>query len=164
MKSNIRLKPSALGDFDDYYAIRCGESDIYWMGFDGPPERMVMEKVFKERLGNNRFAQPGDKRIYMIQVDERNVGFIQFSLSNEGLEFGYSVLDQERGKGYGSAGIKQAVDIAKLCCDHCFAQIRDDNIASQKAMGRAGFKRTDSFIVKDFPHAKNVKYRKYILE
>ena len=159
----ISLEPSQQSDFEDYYAIRCGESDIFWMGYEGPPARDTMANVFMSRLGEKRFEQPGDKRIYMIKKDGKNVGFIQLSLSEEGLEFGYSVLDGQRGKGYGSEGIKQAVKIAKRYRYKCFAHIRDDNIASQKAMMKAGLKPTDEVEMKAFPKSGMVGYRKYVL-
>lgn len=161
---DIYLEPCKAEDFESYYAIRCGESDIFWMGYDGPPARQIMKNVFMSRLGENRFEQPGDKRIYMIKVDGRNVGFIQFSLSDEGLEFGYSVLDEERGNGYGSAGIKIAVEMARTYSNHCFAHIRDDNIASQKAMMKAGLKPTEDVEMKYFPQSGVIGYRKYVLQ
>ena len=163
MNTMIKLVPSEMNDFVDYFAIRCGESDVFWMGYDGPPDRAVMESCFKTRLGGNRFSQPGDKRIYMIKASGRNVGFIQFSLSDEGLEFGYSVLDQERGKGYGSAGMRAAAVVAKQYSDYCFAHIRDDNYASQIAMKKAGLKPTDDVVMKLFPKTGVVGYRKYEL-
>lgn len=159
----ITVVPCVKEDFEDYYAIRCGKSDIFWMGYDAPPARDVMERVFMSRLGGNRLEQPGDKRIHMIKADGRNVGFIQFTLSEEGLEFGYSVLDGERGKGYGSAGMKLAVDMARQISDRCFAHIRDDNFASQKAMTRAGLRPTDEVEMKPYPVSGIVGYRKYVL-
>ena len=159
----VELAACCAEDFEDYYAVRCGESDIFWMGYEGPPARETMHRVFMSRLGTNSFENPGDKRIYMIRADGRNVGFIQFSLSEEGLEFGYSVLDQERGKGYGSAGMKLAVALARHYHENCFAHIRDDNIASQKAMMKAGLVPTEDAELKFFPAGGPGPYRKYIL-
>ena len=160
----VELVPCSLSDFEDYYEIRCGESDIYWMGYNGPPDKEAMRKVFMTRLGGNRFETPGDKRIHMIKVDGKNVGFVQFSLSDEGLEFGYSVLDQKRGHGFGSAGMKLAVEQARMYGYKCFAHIRDDNIASQKAMMKAGLKPTSKYEMKPFPGSGIIAYREYVLE
>lgn len=160
---SIQLKPATTNDFEDYFSIRCGESDIFWMGYDGPPARVPMRAVFMNRLGDSPLERPGDKRIYMINADGRNVGFIQMTLNDDGLEFGYSVLDQERGRGYGSAGIKQAVKIAYQYSSHCIAHIRDDNIAPQKAMMHAGLIPTEEVEMKFFPKTGMVGYRKYVL-
>lgn len=159
----ITLEPCREADFEDYYAIRCGESDIFWMGYDGPPSREVMKDVFMSRLGGGRLALPGDKRINMIKADGRNVGFIQYTITDEGLEFGYSVLDGERGRGYGSAAMQIAVREARKYCETCVAHIRDDNIASQRAMMKAGLVPTDDVELKLFPRTGYVGYRKYIL-
>ena len=161
--ANVIVSLARPQDFEDYYAVRCGKSDIFWMGYDKPPARDAMEQLFMCRTGTNRFELPGDKRIYMIRADGKNVGFIQFTLSDEGLEFGYSVLDGQRGKGYGSAGMKQAVVLAKEYENRCFAHIRDDNTASITAMTRAGLKPTDDVVMKYYPQTGTVGYRKYIL-
>ena len=159
----IKLKPAEIQDFDDYYDIRCGASDLYWMGYEKEPDRTMIQQIFLERLGIRRFSLPGDKRIYMITDDGANVGFIQFSLSEEGLEFGISVKDEQRGKGYGSEGMKQAAALAREFSDRCFAHIRDDNVASQKALMGAGLKPTNEVEMKSFPKVGMIRYRKYIL-
>lgn len=163
-QKKILLKPSENRDFEDYYAIRCGDSDVFWMGYEKRPEREIMHQVFEERLGNSRLEQIGDKRIYMITANGKNVGFIQFSVIDEGIEFGCSVLDKERGKGYGFAGIKQAVILAKNIARCCIAHIRDDNIASQKVFIGAGFTRTSEVEMKHFFGAGVKGYRKYELK
>ena len=158
---NIVLKPAEPKDFEDYYEVKCGESEIFWMGYDGVPSRDLMYQVFMSRLGSLRFEKPGDKRINMIQVNGLNVGMIQFTLSEEGLEFGISLKESEQGKGYGTIGMKQAVDVAKQYSNYCFAHIRDDNLASQHALMKAGLKPTNCFEIKFFPQTGTVKYRKY---
>lgn len=159
----VRLNPSEESDFEDYYEVKCGKSEIYWMGYDGIPARDAMAAIFRSRLGNNRFERSGDKRIYMIQADGNNVGMIQFTLSDEGLEFGLSVKESEQGKGYASTGMKQAVEIARKYSEHCFAHIRDDNIGSIKACMSAGLKPTNDVKNKSFPQTGIVSYRKYVL-
>lgn len=161
MVSNVKLVPCKEEDFDDYFRVKCGESEIFWMGYAGKPKRELMRNCFMSRLGDHNLLDPGDKRIYMIKVDDKNVGMIQFTLSDEGLEFGISIDKEEQGKGYGSAGMKLAVIEAGKYSEHCFAHIRDDNYASQKALMRAGLKRTDKFKMVDFPQTGEVAYRLY---
>lgn len=160
-KKNIVLVPAVPDDYEDFFAIRCGESDVFWNGYEGPPEKNMMRDIFMARLGDHALEQNGDKRIYMIKADGRNVGYIGMTYSDEGIEFGYSVLDPERGKGYGSEGMKQAVKLAKQYSDHCFAHIRDDNIASQKAMAKAGLFPTEDVAPRYFLNTGWVGFRKY---
>lgn len=157
----VRLKPAEEKDFEDYYEVKCGQSEILWMGYDGIPARDMMERVFHSRLGSCRFERPGDKRIFMIQADGKNVGMIQFSLSEEGLEFGLSVKESEQRKGYASVGMQQAVEIARAYSDHLFVHIRDDNTGSIRACMSAGLKPTDDVELKEFHKAGLVPYRKY---
>ena len=157
----VRLKPAEENDFDDYYDVKCGKSEIFWMGYEGIPARDTMQKVFYSRLGSSRFKQSGDKRIYMIQVDGKNVGMIQLSLSEEGLEFGYSIKESEQRKGYASAAMRQAVEIAKEYSNSLFAHIRDDNIGSIKVCMSAGLKSTDDVEMKMFPQTGMIGYRRY---
>lgn len=157
----IDLMPCIREDFEDYFEIKCGDSEIFWMGYDGKPDRDMMMHIFETRLGDNRLSLSGDKRIYMIKVNGINVGFIQFSLAEDGLEFGYSVMEKYQGKGYGTAGMKLAVEKAKEFSAHVYAHIRDDNIASIKAMTRAGLKATDDVKMEHFPQTGDVLYRLY---
>ena len=157
----IRLTIAKKEDFEDYYKIRCGESDIFWMGFDGPPEREVMKKVFDSRSAGAPFENNGDKRIYMVKVENNNVGFVQFSLTEEGIELGYSILDEERGKGYGSDALSEAVKLAGEIRNCVIAEIRDDNEASKRVIGKAGLKPTEEGSYKYFKGTGDVFFRRW---
>ena len=159
----IELVGAMPEDFEDYFAIKDTDSDVFWIGFEGRPNRDKLYACFMERTADRDFGNPGDKRIYMIRADGRNVGMIQFTLSEEGLEFGIGVMEREQGKGYGSAGMKLAVKEAVRYSDRCFAHIRDDNFASQHALMSAGLERTDEAEIKMFPQSGPVMYRLYIL-
>lgn len=159
----ITIKPSTIDDFEDYYQIKCGDSDIYWMGFSSAPQRETLYSCFLTRLGDKPFHQIGDKRIYMIQRDRQSVGYIQFSLEEEGLRFGVSMDGRFQGKGYATAGMEEAIRIAKRYSDELFTYIRDDNIASQKLFLRLHFTRTDTVLMREYPRVGKIPYRKYIM-
>ena len=97
----VSIEDAKRTDFDDYYKIRCGKSDIYWMGYEAPPQYESLKKVFHSRIVESSFSNIGDKRIYMIKYTKRKmiVGFIQLSLTLDGVEIGYSVMEQYQGKG-----------------------------------------------------------------
>ncbi len=157
----IKLAVAKKEDFEDYYKIRCGESDIFWMGFDGPPERDVMEKVFDARSEGASFEKNSDKRIYMVKAKDKNVGFVQFSLTEEGIELGYSILDEEQGKGYGSAALSEAVKLASGIRSWVIAEIRDDNEASKRVIEKAGLKPTEEGSFEFFKGTGEVFFRKW---
>ena len=95
----VTIEDAKRTDFDDYYKIRCGKSDIYWMGYEAPPQYESLKKVFNSRIVESSFSNIGDKRIYMIKYTKRKmiVGFIQLSLTLDGVEIGYSVMEQYQG-------------------------------------------------------------------
>ena len=161
MNGTVTLIGSKIEDFEDYYNLKCGRSEIYWIGFAGKPDKEKLRACFRKRLGDNDFGNTDDKRVYMIKVAGRNVGTVLLTLDEEGVEFAISILEEEQGKGYGTEAIRLAIPIAKQYSNVCHTEIRDDNYASQKALTRAGFRRTDEFYMKEFPGAGLVGYRKY---
>ena len=58
------------------------------------------------------------------------------ALRNGAGHIGYSIRKDERGKGYGTAGLKLTVQIAKEIIpeDEIYLRVNKDNIASQKVM------------------------------
>ena len=58
------------------------------------------------------------------------------ALRNGAGHIGYSVSKKYRGKGYGTAGLKLTIDVAKEIVpeDEIFLRVYKDNIASQKVM------------------------------
>ena len=79
--------------------------------------------------------------------DGSKIGFIcHFDVVHPGgkhLEIGYSLVPSERGKGYGTEAVEIMVDYLFLSKDVMRVQACTDvrNLASQKALEKAGFKR-----------------------
>ena len=160
----VSLTQAKKEDFEDYYRIRCGKSDIFWMGFASAPDETVMKKVFEERTEDAPFEKDGDKRIYMINADGKNIGFVQFSLAEEGIELGYSILEEECGKGYGSKALVEAVKLSGEFRNRVIAHIRDDNEASKKVIERAGLKPTEEGSIGHYEGTGDVFFRKWELK
>lgn len=163
---DVILAGSAEEDFEDYYKIKCGDSDIYWMGFEGKPDRETLYRCFMSRLGDSPLEKEGDKRIYMIKSladgEVKNVGVIQFTIDPVGLEFGISVGEEHQGKGYGPKGVALAVELAKQYGRTVYARIRDDNYPSQQCFLKNGFVRTEEYEMVNYPRAGEEKFRKYL--
>lgn len=121
----VTIEDAKRTDFDDYYKIRCGKSDIYWMGYEAPPQYESLKKVFHSRIVESSFSNIGDKRIYMIKYTKRKmiVGFIQLSLTLDGVEIGYSVMEQYQGKGIGTQALALAVEIALKISECVYLEI-----------------------------------------
>lgn len=161
--SKIKLVGATIGDFEDYYKIRCEPSDIYWMGHTSPPDYQMIFGVFSERLGTNHLSKIDDKVIYMAKNDnDKTVGFLMLSLTNFGIEIGISLFQKYQGLGFGTEIIAEALSLSLRYNLTIFARIRDDNTASQKIFIKNGFNRTEEFELKNYPQVGCVAFRKYI--
>jgi RimJ/RimL family protein N-acetyltransferase len=80
---------------------------------------------------------------YVEKKDKTRVGFIAHFLVAGEVELGYSIVPNERRKGYASEAIKIMVDCLFLSRDMVRIQARTDpeNVASWKALEKSGFKR-----------------------
>ena len=162
----IKLIPATDKDFEGYYNIKCGDSDIFWIGFTGKPNKENLRKCFLGRLGDVREAKPGEKRIYVANSPETGdevLGIIQFDYGEDGIEIGISVNEKMQGKGIGKASVKAALEILSCIDARVFTRIRDDNIRSQKCFLSNGFKRTELFENVNFPQSGTIKFRTYEL-
>lgn len=157
----VALVPCTAEDFEAYYAIRCGKPDIYWMGYTSGPDKDAIRDIFMERLGTVDLAQEGSRKIYMLKAGESTAGWLMLSNLSDGVEVGISLAEDWLGRGLGTEAIRlikpHAIELGKVV----YAQIRDDNVASQRIFLKNGFERTDSYVVKDYPVAGEVKFRRY---
>lgn len=165
---NIELIGSKEEFFDNYYMIRCEASDIYWMGHKTCPDYNMIKKCYLNRLESSKFVDVGDKKILLISNsynDEKNIiGHIQLSINEDGVEIGISVIEKFHGKGVATKAIKLATVEALKYSDILYAQIRDDNYASQNAFIKNNYFRTNEYVENEYPMVGIVKLRKYIFE
>lgn len=116
-------KPEVFGEYNPLHQMSRADFEKI---FDGPHEEkwFVVEKKDGTKIG---FVA----HFYVLHVAGRQ------------LEIGYSLLPNERGKGYCSEAIKIMVDYLFLSKDIGRIQAQTDprNVASQKVLEKAGFKR-----------------------
>jgi RimJ/RimL family protein N-acetyltransferase len=87
---------------------------------------------------------PSEEKWFFIEKkDGSKVGLMTHSVTGNLLEIGYVVIPGERGKGYGAEAVQLMVDYLFLSRDivRIQAGTHVENIASQKVLERAGFKR-----------------------
>lgn len=164
---SVLLIPTTADDYDAYYKIRCSPADIYWNGYKNKPEKDNFRELFLERLGNARFEEAEDRRLFLIRLEcgekFEDIGFVQLIKRNDGVDIGYSVIEDYQRHGYATRALKLAIELAK-CFDHnIYVQIRDDNIASQGVAKKCGFYYTNEYTECDYPVVGIMKLRKYRL-
>ena len=103
-----------------------------------------MSKTEAEKV----FENPHEEKSFIIEKkDGSKIGFIAhfyvLHVAGRQLEIGYSLLPNERGKGYCSEAVRIMVDYLFLSKDTGRIQAQTDprNIGSQKVLEKAGFKK-----------------------
>lgn len=160
----VILKPTTVDDYDEYYRIRCSPGDIYWNGYESEPDKEKFKILFLNRLGDAPFEKPEDRRLFLIQlIDNINIGFLQLIKRKDGIDIGYTVIEEYQHHGYATDALTKGIALAEKLDYRIYVQIRDDNIASQGVAKRCGFIKTEEYKVLDYPRAGKVKLRKYRL-
>jgi ribosomal-protein-alanine N-acetyltransferase len=103
-----------------------------------------MSKTELEKI----FENPHEEKLFIVEKkDGGKIGFVTHFYvlhpASRQLEIGYSLLPNERGKGYCSEAVKIMVDYLFLSKDTRRIQAQTDprNLASQKVLEKAGFKK-----------------------
>ena len=162
------LKPATENDYEDYYMVRSCPGDIYWNGYDGKPDKEKFKTGYLKRLGDTPLTMPEDRRNYLIQlinIDSKvsTIGFIQLIRRVDGIDIGYTVMEEYQGHGYATRALLLGIEKAREFDDRIYVQIRDDNEASKRVAIKCGFMKSDDYIVKSYSRCGNVKLRKYYL-
>lgn len=132
-----RIRIATLEDYEVYYKIKCGYSDIYWNGFEKAPDKEGLKKSFESRLENTPNIL-GSKVLFMIENDEGiPCGYIMFTYNETDVELGFSILEKYQGHGYGTMAVAEALKLLRGRL--VFARIRPDNIPSQRCFEKNGF-------------------------
>jgi RimJ/RimL family protein N-acetyltransferase len=107
-----------------------------------------LRQVSKTELEKDSKKDTFEMTDFIIEKkDGSKIGFIShFTLvhpAGKHLEIGYSLVPSERGKGYGTEAVEIVVDYLFLSKDIMRVQACTDlrNVASQKALEKAGFKK-----------------------
>lgn len=164
----ISLKPTTESDFEDYYMIRSSPGDIYWNGYETKPDKEQFRIGFLKRLGDAKFEEVEDRRNYLIQLKNDkleciSIGFVQLIKRNDGIDIGYTIIEDYQGNGYATEALNLGVELAKRINNSIYVQIRDDNIASQKVAQKCGFIKTNEYEIHYYPEVGSIPLRKYRL-
>ncbi len=160
----IQLIETTSKDYEEYYKIRSCPGDVFWNGYDAPPDKESFRKLFNERTCERKFDKVEDRRIYLISFQENIVGFIQLIKRVNKIEIGYTVKEEYQGKGIATLALEKVIPIAKQYESSISLRIRDDNISSQKVALKNGFVRTEKCVIKHTAQSGDVVLREYVLK
>lgn len=107
----------------------------------------IHEKWFEQSLINP------NRHIYVFYLENIPVAMIRLDIDNEEAEIGINVDPSKRGKGYGTAAIKECIKTAaNLGVRRLIAKVKSNNKPSIHAFIKAGFKikEENNYIVMEF--------------
>lgn len=143
------LKKAEIQDFDSYYKIKCGKSDIYWNAFETEPNREGLYGAYLTRLEDHP-DQTGSKVIYFIcGADGTLAGYIQITYFEQETELGYSILQEYQNRGYGTQAVAEVLKL--IGKGVVFAQVRQDNVPSRRCFEKNGFTKQSNYSQKYHP-------------
>lgn len=142
------LEKAKMEEFEEYYAIKCEDFNLYWTAGDyaKPPRENLLR--FYTKCINTDESAPVRKEIYLIKDEDRCViGYIYLDISEDYLEIPIAIRKDFVGKGYGSRAILEGMKIAKeKGFARAYNRIREDNSASMKMFcEKCGWNMTDDY-------------------
>lgn len=147
----LKLKEAAGDDFEFYYRLKCEQTAVYWSGFETKPNYENLQN-FWLKIVEKKFA---NRRIFILYSDSLPQGYVQLMEDEEGIEFSMGIIEAARGKKYGNAIIRLAVQMCNTK-KPLFCYIREDNLASIRSFENNGFKCTEKFHQQNFPLEKRI--------
>lgn len=156
-------------DFEFFYQIKCEPSNIFWTGFDKPPEKEHLRKWFTDII--SRQADKLSRKIYMIlehdTISLQTVGYMYLDLTpTDVCETSIAVSEQFWGRHYAqTAWCLVEKEAKQMGFREVIAFIREDNVASIKMHTACGATATNEYKMHYIPQLqKDVKMVKFIKE
>jgi RimJ/RimL family protein N-acetyltransferase len=153
----MNYRPAVASDFDNIYQLRSEENNLYWTGYENPPDYASFREWYAERLLDDK------RHIFVFHDKEVFVGFLNFDLYESYIAIGYNVTHKSQGKGYGTqivqGAIKEAFKKKSAKLTKIIAWISEKNIASQKVARRNGFVKSDTVDIRERHGVKEQYFR-----
>lgn len=142
-KGNFVLKEAVPEDYDEYYKIRSEEGNLYWTGYEKPPDYEGFREWYKSRINDPH------RHLYLLYVDDACAGSLNIDYYDDFAAIGYSVLKAYEGRGYATFMVKEAIRLVKEAKKQrgkislIKAWIIHLNTGSIRVVEKNGFKVTD---------------------
>ncbi len=149
--------------FDDFYKLKSEPNNIFWSGFDSPPNYAAFKEHYKNELDRE------DRTIIFLYIEGDIAGYvaIDFCKKNKTTETAHGVLSSFAGKGLGKILINYAVAYSKKYltdAEYIIGWIAENNFGSIKNFLSNGYTKSEEFEYRKFLQENNeVKFDKYYL-
>lgn len=165
MGSMVHLRLAEEIDFEFFYEIKSDADNVFWTGYNNPPDRNRLYTFFTEQIKNQ--LEQMKRKIYIISnlsCYEERYGYLYLDPIDEGnATVSIAVLERYSGQGIGRRAMEKLCDTAKTKGFRTLiAEIREDNKKSQKMFANCGFIKSDLFKLMNIKNlGKKVKMVKY---
>jgi len=152
----VVLKPMSPGDITRFFEWATkSDGALFWYGGPLFGEPIPTFEIFKDDWQSYYFdgRQPEKGRCFMIQVDDRDTGQVNYNHINRidnSTELDIIIAaSEDKGKGYGTDALKtlSAYLFRKLNIDNCFIEPISTNKRAIRAYEKSGFKTTQTYQV-----------------
>jgi RimJ/RimL family protein N-acetyltransferase len=147
----LRLRPFTRGDVEAVYAYRSRE-DVTRYLYDDPMSREAVAEAIQARVGQEAFAEEGDKIFLAVerQSDGAMMGEVSLilrSAQSRQVEIGYIFHPAFHGHGYATEAAKKLVAMAfeGAGAHRVFARCHGKNAGSRRVMERLGMRQEAHF-------------------
>lgn len=140
MEGNVYLRQADRDDVELFFKW-VNDSDVRANSFNTEPILWEShQKWFEKVLADNRV------RIYVLMQDNLPVGQVRLAFKDSKWQINYSIVSAYRGQGYGKIILQLAEnELIKEghAGDNLFAEVKADNIASQRIFTRLGYREVE---------------------
>lgn len=134
-------------DTSFFYEIKSNDDNMYWSGHLVEPNYDRIKKIFVEHI-QNQFNKLS-RKVYIISdnIDKIKYGYLYLDPINyDTASVSIAVLDKFSGNGIGRIAMKRLMEVAFINGYRILvAEIREDNIRSQRLFEAIGFHQTEKF-------------------
>ncbi|MCK4677197.1 MAG: GNAT family N-acetyltransferase [Bacteroidales bacterium] len=132
---NCMLKSASLDNYDDYLKIRAEKKNLFWTGYEDPPEYNRFLNWYK-----NRIVDP-NKHLYLLYYEKQCLGSLNIDYYDGYAYIGYSVKTKYEGSGYGTYLVRSAIELVKINKNISIikAWINYQNVCSIKVIKKNNF-------------------------
>jgi Sortase and related acyltransferases len=132
-------------DISFFYEIKNNEDNMYWSGHSAKPVYDKIRSFFIEQIQNQNIELR--RKIYIIADNSNKVkyGYLYLDpIDSDTASVSIAVLDKYSGNGIGRNAMKSLMEVARnQGYKILIADIREDNIRSQRLFGAVGFHQTE---------------------
>lgn len=160
MNNNIlSLEQATFADFDDYLRLKSEDSNIYWSGFNSPPDHDKLLEHYLAALSSS------SRKIYFLKESRVVLGYLYMDYLSDKrtVELAYGISEYQAGRGLAKVMLTLGLDMLSDDINKQIAWIAEMNIASIKTVEALGFGNTEDIeyrTLKQF--VEKVKFVKFI--